>query len=170
MPNRTKQIGVRLTDQEAEFLATLKVENAVTPSDKLRAIIDEARQRHRGTEDYAGSLKLVQDLVAPSARIVRQSENEQRMHSELVTRLEEWAPECMAYLLASNGRNTALDKKQLVEIEAAIVQRVIVLMTSVLQLAVTRTAPLYDGRALDKSIEPVLELARVIDTVRKQNN
>ena len=170
MPNRTKQIGVRLTDKEAEFLATLKVENAVTPSDKLRAIIDEARQRQRGTEDYAGSLKLVQDLVAPSARIVRQSENEQRMHSELVTRLEEWAPECLAYLLASNGKNTALDKKQLVEIEAAMVQRVVVLMTSVLQLAVTRTAPLYDARALEKNIEPVLELARVIDTVRKQDN
>ncbi len=170
MPNRTKQIGVRLTDKEAEFLATLKVENAVTPSDKLRAIIDEARQRHRGTEDYAGSLKLVQDLVAPSARIVRESENEQRMHSELVTRLEEWVPECMAFLLASNGKETTLDNKQLVEIEAAMVQRVTVLMTSVLQLAITRTAPLYDGHALDSAIEPVLELARVIDTVRKQNN
>ena len=167
MPNRTKQVGVRLTDKEADFLASYKAENAATPSEKLRAIIDEARQRQRGTEDYEGSLRLVQELVAPTARIIRSSENTQRMHSELMIRMTEWVPECAAYLIASNGRETELDQRELCEIEAALVQRAVVLMTSILQLAVTRTSPLYDGNVLREAVRPVLELAQVIESVNK---
>jgi len=167
MPNKTKQVGVRLTDEEANFLSRYKAENAATPSEKLRAIIDEARQRHLGTEDYPGSLRLMQDLIDPTVRIIKNSEHEHRLHSELVTRLNDWVPECMAYLIASNGRDTNLDAKQLHEIEAAVAERVIVLMTSVLQLAVTRTAPLYNKNALADAVEPVLELARVIESVHK---
>ena len=162
MPSKTKQVGVRLTDDEAAFLAGYQADNATTPSEKLRAIIDEARQRHLGTEDYVGSLKLVTELLEPTVRIVRNSENTQRMHSELVTRLNEWVPECMAYLIASNGSDTDLDREQLIEIEAALAQRVFVLIQSVLQLAVTRRAPMYDGTVLTRDIEPVLELAEVV--------
>ena len=169
MPNKTKQVGVRLTDEEAEFLASFKVANAATPSDKLRAIIDQARQRYLGTEDYAGSLALVHELLEPTVNIIKQSEHSQRMHSELVIRLMEWVPECMAFLIASNGRETTLDASQLEEIEAGIAQRVFVLMQSVLQLAVTRSSPLYDNAMLSEGVGPVLELARVVDTVQKNS-
>ena len=168
MPQKTKQVGVRLTDEEAEFLAGFKAENAATPSDKLRAIIDDARRRKLGTEDYPGSLKLVQDMMAPTTRIIRSSENTYKLHSELVTRLSDWVPECMAYLIASNGNEQELDSSQLVEVEAAIAQRVVVLIQSVLQLAVTKQAPLYDSTVLRDGIEPVLELAAVISGQRQQ--
>ncbi len=162
MPHKTKQVGVRLTDEEAEFLAGFKAENAATPSDKLRAIIDDARRRKLGTEDYAGSLKLIQDMMAPTTRIIRSSENTHRLHSELVTRLSEWVPECMAYLIASNGNRTELEPSELLEVENALSDRVFVLIQSVLQLAVTRRAPLYEGSVLRDGVEPVLELATVI--------
>ncbi len=165
MPNKTKQVGVRLTDEEAEFLARFKAENAATPSEKLRAIIHEARLRHQGTEDYEGSLRLVNELMDPTTRIVRSSENRQGMHSELITRMTEWVPECMAYLIASNGKELELDPDELTEIEAALAKRSVVLMTSILQLAVTRSAPLYDEDVIRKSIMPVLELAQVIEKV-----
>ena len=161
MPQKTKQVGVRLTDEEAEFLAGFKAENAATPSDKLRAI-DDAMRRKLGTEDYAGSLKLIQDMMAPTTRIIRSSENSHRLHSELVTRLSEWVPECMAYLIASNGNRTELEPAELVEVETALADRVFVLIQSVLQLAVTRRAPLYEESVLREGVEPVLELATVI--------
>ncbi len=165
MPNKTKQVGVRLTDEEAEFLATFKVADAATPSDKLRAIIDEARRRHLGTEEYAGSLAIAEDLLEPTIRIIKNSENSHHMHSELVTRLKEWVPECMAYLIASNGNETLLEKEELLDIEKAVAQRVFTLMQSVLQLAVTHSKPLYDNAALGAGIGPVLELSRVVEAV-----
>ena len=118
MPQKTKQVGVRLTAEEAEFLAELKIENAATPSDKLRAIIDDAMRRKLGTEDYEASLKLILDMLAPTTRIIRSSENTHHMHSELVSRMSDWVPECMAYLIASNGAETELDQQQLRDIEA----------------------------------------------------
>ena len=166
MPHRTKQLGVRLTAEEADFLAQLKIENAATPSDKLRAIIDDARKRKLGTEDYVGSLKLVEDLLAPTIRIIRSSENKEHIHSELVSRMNDWVPECMAYLIASNEHRTELSREQLVEIETALVQRVFVLIQSVMQLAISRRAPLYDHAALKDEMEPVLELADVISRLR----
>jgi hypothetical protein len=39
-------------------------------------------------------------------------------------------------------------------------------MTSILQLAVTRSAPLYDKNALDDAVTQVLDLARVIESTR----
>ncbi len=166
MPQKTKQVGVRLTDEEAEFLAQLRIENAATPSDKLRAIIDDAMRRKLGTEDYDGSLKLVIDLLVPTTRIVRGSENKHHMHSELVSRMSDWVPECMAYLIASNGAETELDEQQLLEIESALADRVFVLIQSVLQLAITSRAPLYDVDIIKDRIDPVLELADVITRMR----
>jgi len=162
MPNKTVPISVRLTPEDAAFIAQLNVEDANTPSDKLRAIIVDARRRKHGTEDYPGSLKLVTDLLAPTVRIILASERDHHMHSELVSRLGEWLTECMAYLIASNEHHTELNPEQLKEIERDLTQRVMVLMQSVLQLAVTRSSPMYEPDVAHEGVIPVLELAEVI--------
>ncbi len=166
MPNKTVPISVRLTREDADFVAQLDVDDADTPSDKLRAIIVDARKRKLGTEDYPGSLKLIQDLAAPTMRIIRASENSHHTHSELVSRVGEWLPECMAYLIASNGPDIELDAEQLREIERDLTDRVVVLMQSVLQMAVTRRGPMYEPDVLHERIQPVLELAAVISSTR----
>ena len=168
MPHRTKQIGVRLTAEEASFLAQLKIENAATPSDKLRAIIDEARRRKLGTEDYGASLRLVEELVAPTMRIIRASENQIGMHSELVNRVGDWLSESVAYLIASNGNRVDLDEDRLRAIEESLAKRVFVLIQSVLQLAVTTQTPLYNANSVQDRVDPVLELADVIRMHRAQ--
>ena len=166
MPNKTVPISVRLTREDADFVAQLNVDDADTPSDKLRAIIVDARKRKLGTEDYPGSLKLIQDLAAPTMRIIRASENSHHMHSELVSRVGEWLPECMAYLIASNGPDVELDADQLREIERDFTDRVVVLMQSILQMAVTRHGPMYEPDVLHERVQPVLELADVISKTR----
>ena len=162
MPGKNRQVGVRLTDEEATFLEEVQLDNAATPSDKLRAIIDEARRRKLGTQSYPTALDLCEDLLGPTGRILRRSQNTQEVHSELVSRLLEWVPECMAYLVASNGRSTDLELEQLKEIEAALARRVGVLMQSVLQLAIPQQAPLYDNTVLRRQLSAVLELAEVV--------
>lgn len=162
MAGKTIPISARLTPDDAEFIARLEVEGATTPSEKLRAIIVEARQRHDGTEDFIGSLKLVEEMLAPTMRIIRAGEFEHHMHSELVTRVADWVPECMAYLIASNGADKELSAQALQEIEVELLARVLVLMQSVLQMAVTRRSSCYEPTRIDGAIEPMLELAQVI--------
>lgn len=162
MPGKTVPLSVRLTPEDAEFIAQLNVEGASTPSEKMRAIVVDARRRKLGTEDYPGSLKLAQDTLAPTLRIIRASELEHGLHSELISRLGEWLPEAYAYLVASNGPDTELDAETLKDIERALAQRVFVLVQSMLQMAVTRSSPVYDAEVVNRGVQPVLELAQVI--------
>lgn len=168
MAGKTIPISARLTPDDAEFIARLEVEGATTPSEKLRAIIVDARQRYDGTEDFIGSLKLVEEMLAPTLRIIRASEYERHMHSELVTRMADWVPECMAYLLASNGTSKELSAEQLMEIEEELLARVLVLMQSVLQMAVTRSSSCYEPTRIDRAIGPMLELVQVIIDNRRK--
>ena len=162
MPRKTVPISTRLSQEDAEFIASLTVNGASTPSEKLRTIIADARQRKEGTEDFPGSLRVAEDLLAPTMRIIRSSEHDAGMHSELVSRLGEWLPECLAYFIACNGASRDLDNDALVEIESGLADRVIVLMQSVLQMAITRTSPCYDPTVIRDRVQPVLDLADII--------
>lgn len=165
MPGKVP-LSTRISQEDAAYLAQLKIDGAVTPSDKLRAIIKDARQRYRGTEDYTSSLKMATDILAPTLRIIRASENAAGTHSELMSRLGEWVAECFAYVVASNGAETELSHEQLLEIEAGLAKRVVVLMESVLQLGVTSRSSCYDPQIINDNIQPVLDIANVINKMK----
>jgi hypothetical protein len=156
-------ISVRLSPDDAEFLAGLDVEGASTPSDKLRALIVEAKQRRHGTEDYFSALKLAEDLLAPTLRALRTSEHAQGVHSELVSRFAEWLPECVAFLIAAKAGEKAFGREQLTEIERGLADRAFLLTQSVLQMGVTGSSPCYDPAVVSHRLKPVLDLARIID-------
>lgn len=160
---KSVNMSVRLSPDDAEFLAGLEIDNASTPSDKLRALIVEAKERRQGTEDYAGALQLAQGLLAPTLRTLRTSEHAEGVHSELVSRFAEWLPECLAFLIAAQGGEKAFGREQLTEIERGLADRAFFLMQSVLQMGVTGSSPCYDPAVVSHRLKPVLDLARIID-------
>jgi hypothetical protein len=143
-------------------LAGLDVESASTPSDKLRALIVEAKQRRHGTEDYAGALKLAEDLLAPTLRALRTSEHAHGLHSQLLSRFAEWLPECVAFLIAAKAGQTDFSAEELTEIERGLADRAFLLMQSVLQMGVTGSRPCYDPAVVSRRLKPVLDLAKII--------
>ena len=52
MPGKVP-LSVRVSQDDAAFLAGLAVTGATSPSDKLRALIRDARLRHEGCSGYA---------------------------------------------------------------------------------------------------------------------
>lgn len=162
MPRKTIPISTRLSPEDAEFIAQWEGDGAATPSEKLRGIIAEARKHKQGTEDYPSSLRLATGMLSPTLHIIRTSEHAAGKHSQLVSRVAEWLPECLAYLIASNGRANQLDEDALRGIERGLADRVVNLMQSVLQMAVTRTGPCYDPEVVRERIPPVLDLAKVV--------
>ena len=166
MARKSVSVSVRLAPDDADFLARLAIGDADTPSEKLRAVIGDARKRERGTQDYASALRIAQDGVAPTLRILRGNEMASGMHSELVSRLGEWLPECAAFLVSCNGNKTELSEDQLRDIEKGLADRVLVLMQSVMQMGLTEKAPCYQPDLFKDSLDPVLDLARVISSHR----
>lgn len=162
MPAKTVPVSVRLSQQEADFINKLHIGDAETPSEKLRAIIRSAEQRQLGTEDYPSALQLAQESLLPTLDIVKASEHTYDVHSQLIGRVGPWLADCMAFLTACNGQRTELDEQALQLIEKALLDRVALLMQSVLQLGITRHGPLYDAENYAKSMRPVLELAALV--------
>lgn len=156
-------ISARIAQEDAEFLAGYKVSGAVTPSDKLRAILAEARARQQRMKDFRGSIDLFQEMLAPVTAQIRERELQNNIHSELITRMLEWLPDIMAYVQASEAKlNQNTDKQVLIDIETAVADRVFRLIESVMQMGVTRRCPCYNSKAVSSRMEPILDIAKVI--------
>ncbi|MDX1407166.1 MAG: hypothetical protein R3330_03505 [Saprospiraceae bacterium] len=167
MSAKMVQIGARIPQEDAEFISQLKVNGATTPSDKVRAIIAEARRRQQGAQDYQAGLNMMNELLGPVITHVRQLELKQQVHSELVSRTLEWLPEVLAFAVSStSGLQDDKDVNALGHFEQSLADRVFRLMESILQMGVTQRCPCYDRRTILDRIDPILDLTRVINQTR----
>lgn len=160
---KTITISARVSQEDAQFISQLAIDNAKTPSDKLRALITEARLRHENRQDFRGCLTMIQDMIRPVSTQVRETEIAAQQHSEIVSRTLEWLPEMVAFILAVEAmEQETMDRDQLHQIENGIADRVFRLMESTLQLAITQRSSCYDAAAIEQRIPPILDLLEAI--------
>lgn len=169
MATKTVTISARIPHEDAEFISQLEINGAITPSDKLRALIDEARQRQESQRDYRGCMKLIQELIIPVSNYVREQEHKHHVHSEVVTRMLDWLPDALAFIMSSVTAAEPIDDGKLLRnLEDGITDRVFRLMESILQLSVTERCPCYSDTAIKERIGPILNLTRVIEIVNQE--
>ena len=159
-------LSARIPVEDIEWLASLEIQGAISPSDKLRALIAQMRRQYAGTLDYEASLSWLRDLVAPFVTAIRAFEHQNRMHSEVLTLTAEWLPQIMATLLSE--RTLAKDdRERAIAVEEIVVQRCFQLLTSLMRLAVTRDTACYSPAVIDRHVSTVLELAGIVAQARK---
>jgi hypothetical protein len=159
-------LSVRVPADDVAWLATLDVQGAVSPSDKLRALIAQMRRQYEGGMDYAACVAWLRDLLAPLVTRIRAVENNHRMHSEALTLAAEWLPTIMATLLSARGIDVN-DRARAVELEDLLVERSFQMLTSLLRLAVTREAACYDPAILEKHLPAVIEISGIVSQTRR---
>ncbi|HEY0721101.1 MAG TPA: hypothetical protein VGE50_07600, partial [Gammaproteobacteria bacterium] len=116
-------ISVRISQDEAETLARMRIPGATTPSEKLRALIGEAHRRAQGPADYSDAVAQVQQWLAPLFSAVQQAEAEQDQHSDVLAMLREWLPDFLAYARLAGHGDTALSHDALRALERGIADR-----------------------------------------------
>lgn len=170
MNAKSVPISVRLSHEDAEFLSSLTISGASTPSDKLRAIIREQRRRQLTTMDYPGCFQLIQTFMTPVVEAVRQAENEQDMHSELITRAFDWLPDLIACLVSALPEaSETLLYPDLGELEKVFADRLFRIMESVLQMGTNQWNHCYDPQQMEKRSQPLLELAALVRQLGERN-
>ena len=100
MAGKTVPLSVRVSDDDAEFLAGLEISGATTPSEKLRAILTAERTRWERAQDPAEAAEFVRDLLRPAQRRVRRLEADAHKSSDAVLKLDERLPELTATAFA----------------------------------------------------------------------
>jgi hypothetical protein len=166
MSSQMQTLSVRVPAEDIEWLASLDIAGAMTPSDKLRALIAQMQRQHQGTMDYAACVAWLRDLLGPVVVAVREVEHRYRMHSEALNAVVEWVPQIAATLLAARcpGKDGA---RQLAELEDALVQRCFQLATALLRLGITPEADCYDPGAIERHLGKVIALAEIISANRE---
>lgn len=158
-------LSVRISQEDASFIAGLEVDGAVTPSDKVRAIIKNARERHGQRQDYGAMIALAKDVFRDEKDAIKDYEFKNKVHSELITLYIEWLTESFAHFGAAV--DTAIDpdapeQKDFKILEQEIAKRIFRLLDMVTRMGVTKEAPCYDPQLIHKYYEPLLELTEMV--------
>lgn len=167
MSSHMQTLSVRVPAEDIEWLASLQTPGALTPSDKLRALIAQMRKQHQGAMDYATCVGWLRELLAPFVVAIRELEHRQNLHSGVIDAVVEWLPQIMATLLAER-RFAEEPAKNLTALEDTLIQRCFQLATTLLRLGITPRAECYDPSAIERHLGRVIELADLISLDRKQ--
>jgi len=152
-------ISVRISQEDADFIAELKIEGANTPSEKIRELLTQARLAHSQTHDYGTALAAQEQFFQVARHDVLHAEKEWGIHSHIVARLFEQLPDFAATLAADLPENAqAADLKRY---ECELMRRIVRLTDSILQLAVTGKGAAYDDTVLQQ-LENTLKLAKIV--------
>ena len=154
-------LSVRVSPDDASFINNIDIAGADTPSDKVRALLSEARKRRQGFSDYPSCVAMVAEMLAPTLHRLRAAEHLERVHSELLIELLQWMPEAMAFVLTSLS-DEANDRSDLESFEEGVAERLFRLIENVIRMNVTRKCRGYDPEVVAKRIAPVVELVNVI--------
>lgn len=156
------QIGARISEEDAEFLHLLNINGATSPSDKLRAIIEEARIRREFSQDFSGLYRQVQEQVSPLAEKIKKIEFEQGIHSTLLARIFEWLPDFYAYCLCSLPDEIE-SEQELVDFEKGAIDRMARLIESLLHQELSSQETSYTPDVFKSHVSSFADLIKIIN-------
>lgn len=163
MPTKTVALSVRVSSDDAEFLARLPIEGATTPSEKLRAVLREERRRREGFRKYRNALTLTREMLTPTVERTQEAENLLGTRSDLVHLGIGWLPDVFATALTGlPPEESADDGDGLARFESRLADRIFGLIESTLRLGVTRQVRGCDPNLVASRLPPLLELVDVI--------
>ena len=156
---KSTPISFRLPEDDAVFLAGLKVEEATSMSEKIRFLIRQARLESQEQKNYSATVnKFLKQFDTPIKNLM-ELEQEQGIHSELIKTFSNWITESCSFYV-----NELTDKKQvdLERIEDELGTKIFLFIEQILRMAVTEKANCYNRKIIRNKIKPSLELFQVM--------
>lgn len=156
-------VSVRISQEDADFIANLNIEDANTPSEKIRELLKQARLAHTQVLDYDSALMAAERLFNDAKHDVLRAEKQHGIHSNILARVFELLPDLTATVAADLPDDT--DVEIMRRYEREVMWRIVRLMDAVLQLAVTGKGAAYDDNILNE-LENTLKLAEIVKQVQ----
>ena len=170
MQNLNKPLSVRVSEKDIAFLSAYDADGAVTPSEKVRALIAEARRRAEMPANSEAARQISETVLGPALRHIREAEKATNQHSELLASELAWFEELLSRLLMLPSTFNGDDNDSLKQAESLVTARVVELVDRTLRYALTEKAPAYDPHVLARkigTIEEILEIFALKQRKRK---
>lgn len=152
-------ITIRLDEDDLTYLSSVELTGAVNLSEKIRALLAEARAQREGMQDSGLAWDFTRRLFAIPERGIREAEIQAQMRSELIARVAAWLPDVSALLLAGTPEASGSPRERnehLKKLERSLGERVLGLVDSILQMSIAGFPGCYDPDALSRRAQPAL--------------
>ena len=145
-------VTLRLDEDDLTYLAGIDVPGAANLSEKIRALLADARAQRDGLGDFGAAYDFTRRLFSTPERCVRDAEVRTQVRSELIARVLAWMPDTAAFMLSSAcprpDPRRKDDTEHLRRLEHGLGERVLALVDSMLQLAHAGFPGCYDPATL----------------------
>lgn len=169
MPGKTVPLSVRISDEDASFLAGLDIEGAVTPSEKLRALLTSERRLREGAADPAATEEMLEDLCRPARRRLRRAEQRTGLRSEVAHKLYDRVPKLAALALTGPAQDKdEAEEKALANWEAQWVALALALCEDLLHVGLVSEPRSFNRKTIKDNLIPIIELAELVKIADKQ--
>ena len=167
MAAKSVSISVRVSDDDAAFLAGLQVDDAKTPSEKLRALLSAEQRRQEGAQDPTEAVEMFSEMLRPAHRQTRRLS--ETFNSEAVQKIFERLPELagVAYSGPKHGSGETTENA-LTRFEGRLLDQAFSLLEELLTLGLVSHAKCYDPDAISKRLGRILELVELIKLSRRE--
>ena len=165
MPSKSVTLSVRITDEDAKFLAGMSIAGAVTPSEKVRAILSRERRRQTGTQEFAKCTAFLEEMLSPALQRLREIRADTDLYSNLASKLYDVAPILLATLVV---RAPTLDdpKEDLKDFEHELATQVFDLIEDTIQLALPNRNRGFDADYVEERLSTVLQLSELVKSMK----
>lgn len=169
MPSKTVPLSVRISDEDAAFLAKLEIGDAKTPSEKLRALLASERRLRTEGHDPSEAAEMIGDLLRPALRRIKRIERETAAESEPLRRIYDRLPDLMALALSGpqTSGETAMTAAALKTLEARASEQALALCEDLIGLSLTAARRKRSAELNSDRLQAILEL---VDLVRIAQN
>lgn len=151
-------VSGRISDDLYRWFVSLRIEGAVTNSDKLRHILGQLKRQHDGALDYVSALTWFRDVTTPLRLSLSKLEQSESMHSEVVSALVEHLAALAATLVSAQTQN----KADAITLEENLVRRVFAMTEALLRQAITSDASAFDPKVVRRHSAAVVELSKLV--------
>jgi hypothetical protein len=165
---KTTPLSVRVDDVDAAFLATLSIDGARTPSEKLRALLRAERRRQEGVGDPLEAAEMFRDLLQPAKRRLRRLEANADIRSDFLMKLYDRFPEIVGTAFAGVNERSKDISSALSGFESELLDEVFALILEILELGLTKRNRCYDVKGIEKRLAPILEILDLINISKKR--
>lgn len=163
MTGKMIPVSIRIPEKDAAFLAQLDVDGATTLSEKVRALIGEARRRREAGGFASEAVRNLEDIHLAQDRQRRAQEQSLSFHSELVSYLSHWLLETHIACLTQEDWGGDPDEVRgaLEQYEASLADQIFVLMDQMLRMGLTTTSRCYNPHIVSGRMEALKELIAI---------
>lgn len=165
---KSTSLSVRVSDDDAAFLARLEIADATTPSEKLRALLRAERDRTEGGRDPLRAADVSRDLLAGALRKIKILEAKLGIRSGLVRETYDRLPDIMGRAIVGVADGTEDAESRAQNFEAELVDELFDLLHVTVELGMSPQRRVYDASALEGRLTALLNYVLVFGEAKEK--